>query len=50
MKKLALLALVIVTGPVPLVAQGASDEPDLAMYARIREEGFSRSHRGNASL
>lgn len=42
-KKLALVALVIVTGPVAAVAQGASDEPDLAMYARIRDEGMSRS-------
>ena len=42
-KKLALLALVIVTGSAVAVAQGASDEPDLAIYARIREEGLLRS-------
>ena len=43
-KKLALVAaLVVVTGSVAAVAQGASDEPDLAMYGRIRDEGLSRS-------
>jgi carboxypeptidase Q len=42
-KKLALVALVVVTGSVAAVAQGASDAPDLAMYARIRDEGMSRS-------
>jgi hypothetical protein len=41
--KLVVVALVVVTGPVAAVAQGASDEPDLAMYARIRDEGLSRS-------
>lgn len=42
-EKLALVALVVLTGSGAAVAQGASDEPDLAMYARIRDEGLSRS-------
>jgi carboxypeptidase Q len=35
------LAVLALTGTG--LAQGASDEPDLAMYARIRDEGLSRS-------
>ena len=41
MNRLMLVALVVAAGAA--VAQGASDEPDLAMYARIREEGLSQS-------
>ena len=42
-KKLPLVALVVVIGSVAAVGQSANDEPDLAMYARIRDEGLSRS-------
>lgn len=43
-KALALVALAMVARSVATVAQGATDAPDLAMYARIRDEGLSRSH------
>ena len=42
-KQLPVVALVVVIGSVAAVAQSATDEPDLAMYARIRDEGRSRS-------
>jgi carboxypeptidase Q len=38
----AIVALVVSASTVAL-GQGSSDEPDLAMYARIRDEGMSRS-------
>ena len=40
MNRLMLVALVVAAGTGAAVA---SDEPDLAMYARIREEGLSQS-------
>ena len=43
MNRLMLVALVVAAGTGAAVAQGARDEPDLAMYARIREEGLSQS-------
>lgn len=36
-------AWIVVAAAAAVVAQSASDAPDLAMYARIRDEGFSRS-------
>ena len=43
LSKKLLLALVVVIGSVAAVAQSTTDEPDLATYARIRDEGLSRS-------
>jgi carboxypeptidase Q len=37
------LLLIVALGSTLALAQGASDEPDLAIYARIRDEGLSRS-------
>jgi carboxypeptidase Q len=42
-KRLALAALVVLIGSGMAIGQDASDEPDLAMYTRIRDEGLSRS-------
>ena len=42
-KPIAGLALALLAFSGAALAQGASDEPDLAMYARIRDEGLSRS-------
>ena len=42
-KILALALLVVAAGSAAVPGQGASDEPDLAVYARIRDEGLSRS-------
>jgi len=40
----AIAAIVVSASP---LAQTAGDEPDLAMYARIREEGLARSRAMN---
>jgi len=42
-KPIAWLALALLASSGAALAQGASDEPDLTMYARIRDEGLSRS-------
>ena len=42
-KPAASIAVVLAMASVVALAQGSSDEPDLGVYARIRDEGFSRS-------
>jgi carboxypeptidase Q len=43
MTRAAAFVLVVAMSAGMALAQGSSDQPDLAMYARIRDEGLSRS-------